>query len=148
MYRIEKTFDFSAAHALKGLDFDHPCSRMHGHNYVVKLILESPTLGEVGFVRDYRELDAFKKFVDETFDHQIVNDVLEYNPTAENMARFFYNYAHSFYPEIAAVGVSETPKTWAWYSPESLTLEVLEQAIEELPQPHRSDFQDALRRSN
>src|SRR5215468_9371730 len=34
-YTISKFFEFSAAHHLTGLPDDHPCSRVHGHNYVV-----------------------------------------------------------------------------------------------------------------
>jgi 6-pyruvoyltetrahydropterin/6-carboxytetrahydropterin synthase len=90
---------------------------LHGHNYEVKVVLEADNLNEVGFVRDYRELDKFKKWLDTNFDHQCVNDLEQFvgNPTAENMAHSIFEVAAKLYPEIVAVGVSETPKTWAWY---------------------------------
>jgi 6-pyruvoyltetrahydropterin/6-carboxytetrahydropterin synthase len=145
MYRIEKIFEFDAAHRLDGLPDAHPCSRMHGHNYTVKIILEKSTLDHIGFVRDYRELDEFKAWLDNVFDHRIVNDrLIGVNSTAENIARAIYQYAATLYPEIAAVGVSETHKTWAYYSPQNVTLDVLETAIDSLPEPHKTNFRIAM----
>ena len=45
MYRITKEFHFSASHQLKDLPDDHPCARMHGHNYVVVIELAGEGLG-------------------------------------------------------------------------------------------------------
>lgn len=116
MYIIKKEFSFSASHQIKGLPSDHPCSRLHGHNYRVEVVLSSATLDSVGFVRDYRELSAFKNYLDETVDHYHLNDVLGDDcVTAEQMARFFYHWCKGKWPEVCAVRVSETPKTWAEY---------------------------------
>jgi 6-pyruvoyltetrahydropterin/6-carboxytetrahydropterin synthase len=122
MFRIEKVFDFSAAHFLDHLPEDHPCSRLHGHNYQVKIVLEAQGLNRVGFVRDYRDLDEFKKWLDKNFDHRSINDMDGPigNPTAETIAMALYHKAVTLYPEVVAVGVSETPKTWAWYSPDNI----------------------------
>ncbi|HBX20870.1 MAG TPA: 6-pyruvoyl tetrahydrobiopterin synthase, partial [Porphyromonadaceae bacterium] len=64
MYKISKEFSFSAAHQLKGLPDDHPCSRLHGHNYVVRIHLRSEKLSENGFVRDYNDLKPVKSYID------------------------------------------------------------------------------------
>ena len=117
MYTISKEFAFSAAHHLEGLPESHPCSRDHGHNYVVRVTLRSHTLNEVGFVVDYNELKALGRFLDETLDHRDLNEVLDFNPTAENLARYLYDWCRERWPEVTAVSVSETPKTWATYSP-------------------------------
>jgi 6-pyruvoyltetrahydropterin/6-carboxytetrahydropterin synthase len=37
--------------------------------------------------------------------------------SAENLARFLYEFSAERWPEVAAVRVSETPKTWAEYRP-------------------------------
>lgn len=119
MYTIQKEFSFSASHILNHLPAGHPCSRMHGHNYVVVLVLRAPDSGldPVGFVRDYRDLDKFKHWVDDTIDHHHLNDVLEgTNPSAENIARWLFERWGAEYPDLSAVRVSETPKTWAEYS--------------------------------
>jgi P-type Ca2+ transporter type 2C len=42
MYTIAKRFAFSASHVIGGLPADHPCARLHGHNYEVEVVLQSP----------------------------------------------------------------------------------------------------------
>src|SRR5665647_606516 len=116
-YTISKDFAFSAAHQLSHLPDEHPCSRMHGHNFIVKVTLASNTLDEVGFVMDYRELKPLGDFIDATFDHRLLNDVVEFSPTAENMTRFLYDWCSERGWPVASVAWSETPKTWASYTP-------------------------------
>lgn len=128
MYEISKEFSFSASHRLSGLPDNHPCSRQHGHNYIVKVTIEAPRLVDPGFVIDYRDLDPFKIYIDDIYDHQHLNQVLaDINPTAENLAyHFFWWIAGSSIGQMLAdthgygryalkVSVSETPKTWATY---------------------------------
>jgi 6-pyruvoyltetrahydropterin/6-carboxytetrahydropterin synthase len=133
VYRISKDFTFSAAHHLTGLPEDHPCSRHHGHNYTIRLVLEADNLNKVGFVKDYRELDAFKKYLDHLFDHQDLNEVVGHlNPTAENLAHYIYTFAFAWFPQLATVGVSETSKTWAFFYPGFIRQD---EEGEELPEP-------------
>lgn len=115
MYKISKQFAFSASHILEGLPENHPCSRLHGHNYIITLHLKSTVLNAAGFVRDYRELDKIKKYIDDTLDHRHLNDILLFNPTAENMAKYLFDLFKADIPELYAVEVSETPKTTAIY---------------------------------
>lgn len=117
MYSIRKQFEFSASHHLLGLSDDHPCMRDHGHNYIVEVVLTGP-LNEHCFVRDYKELDIFKKMIDETVDHRNLNEVFRgMQTTAENIAYRFYQVIKQLgFPEVSMVRVSETPKTWAEYS--------------------------------
>ncbi len=115
-FRITKDYHFSASHRLHNLPEDHPCARLHGHNYIVQVELSSEGLNEAGFVRDYRELDALKTYIDETCDHRHLNEVLGDDcTTAEQLARHFYIWCRERWPEVTAVRVSETPKTWAEY---------------------------------
>ena len=115
MYTIRKEFHFSASHQLKGLPNTHPCARLHGHNYIVIVELSSKEVNNVGFVRDYGDLSLVKHFLDKTWDHKHLNDVLPMNPTAENMAKLLYDLLKESIPEITAVEVLETPKTKARY---------------------------------
>ncbi|MEU2250343.1 6-carboxytetrahydropterin synthase [Streptomyces sp. NPDC019224] len=119
MFSISKEFHFSASHVLDRLPKWHPCARLHGHNYVVVLELsaEDDDLNDVGFVRDYRDLDAFKKWMDATLDHRHLNESMGGggSPTAENIAKWIYDTWCQDLPELSAVRVSETPKTWATY---------------------------------
>ena len=118
-FRITKKFEFSASHRLDGLVPEHQCARMHGHNYVIELELgaDDANLLPVGFVRDYGDLSAFKEWLDKHLDHRHLNDVMDKNPTAENMAAWVYTTWSLEFPELTCVRVSETPKTWAEYRP-------------------------------
>lgn len=125
-YTISKDFAFSASHRLEGLPDGHPCGRLHGHNYRVRVRLKGDALDDVGFLLDYGELKPFGRWVDENLDHRHLNDAmgaLGANPTAENLARWLAGVA-GLVLEIdwalassLSVGVSETPKTWAWWTP-------------------------------
>jgi 6-pyruvoyltetrahydropterin/6-carboxytetrahydropterin synthase len=118
MYKITKEFSFSASHRLLGLPPDHPCARLHGHNYLVELELSGTTLNQFGFVRDYHDLNAFKKYLDEEIDHRHLNEVFGNDfITAEYLAQSFFTWCRAHWPEISAVRVSETPRTWAEYRP-------------------------------
>lgn len=120
MYLIEKDFAFSAAHHLDGLTPGHQCGRPHGHNYVIRVQVRSSTLDRHGFVMDYGDLDPFKRWLDEHLDHQYLNEVLPElpNPSAEHLAQHLVGVLAEVcsLPGVQyAIGVSETPKTWAWW---------------------------------
>lgn len=114
MFEIRKKFTFSASHQLQGLPEGHQCARLHGHNYEVEVILQSPTLNACGFIVDYGELSPFRDYLDTFYEHRHLNDLMA-QPTAENLARSFYEWCKLRWEQISAVRVSETPKTWASY---------------------------------
>ena len=118
MYRVSKRFGFSASHVLHGLGDDHPCSRLHGHNYEIEVIAEAPDLDQRGFVVDFRELDDVKVWVDATLDHRHLNDVMEGQPSAEAIARLVFEWSTANLPpavgdRVVAVRAWETPKAYA-----------------------------------
>lgn len=122
MYTIKKQFEFSASHQLLHLrnpawpeddERQHQCSRDHGHNYIVEVELQAELLDSRGFVVDYGELRALKEYIDTTFDHRRLNDVVAFYTTAENLAAHFFGWCYLRWVQTAAVRVSETPKTWA-----------------------------------
>ena len=118
MYRVSKRFGFSASHVLHGLGADHPCSRMHGHNYEVEVMAESDGLDDRGFVVDFRELDPVKRWIDDTLDHRHLNDVMEGQPSAEAIAKLVFEWCEQELPfDVAAVRVWETPRAYAEYRP-------------------------------
>jgi 6-pyruvoyltetrahydropterin/6-carboxytetrahydropterin synthase len=118
MYKIAKLFPFEAAHSLIDLPAEHKCSRPHGHSYTVMLELEARDLDAHGFVVDYGEgLDAFAKWVRDTLDHRDLNEVVNKATTVENISRWIYEIWKARIPKLAAVRLSETPKTWCEYRP-------------------------------
>ncbi len=116
MFTIRKQFAFSASHQLTHLPDTHQCARLHGHNYIVEIVLQNTTLDERGFVIDYLDLSPLKTFIDDTLDHRHLNDVLPCLTTAENLAKYLYDWAKQRWPETVMMRVSETPKTWAEYT--------------------------------
>jgi 6-pyruvoyltetrahydropterin/6-carboxytetrahydropterin synthase len=124
VYTIKKRFSFSAAHYLQGLPPTHQCASMHGHNYEVEIEIDTSGVDTIGFVLDYRALDGLKILLDKKFDHQCLNDVVDFNPTAENLAKYLWDLAHDALDMMMrdkhdayglVIYVSETPKTWASY---------------------------------
>lgn len=119
-YTISKEFAFSASHRLDGLRDGHPCGRLHGHNYTVRVELIGYELDEIGFVLDYGDLKPIKTYLDDVLDHRHLNDVLKFNPTAERLAHHIGTLVRRLIaiPDdvTVAVGVSETPKTWATWT--------------------------------
>jgi 6-pyruvoyltetrahydropterin/6-carboxytetrahydropterin synthase len=115
MHTISKDFAFSASHTLHGLPDGHPCARLHGHNFTVRVELASDTLDPAGFVLDYNHLAPLGAWLDEQFDHRHLNDVVDFQPSAENMSRHIHAWCAAQGWPVTRVGWSETPKTWAWY---------------------------------
>jgi 6-pyruvoyltetrahydropterin/6-carboxytetrahydropterin synthase len=116
MHIISKEFHFSASHVLNGLCDGHPCGRLHGHNYVLKVFLKGEP-DEVGFVQDYNDLSPIKKYVDEVLDHRHLNDIYEFNPSVENMSKHIFHLFKPTFPKLHAVVMQETPKTSCYYEP-------------------------------
>ena len=82
------------------------------------MVLQSAALDSVGFIRDYHELSALKEFLVTTVDHKHLNDVLGHDATtAEALSKWLYDWCKNRWPEVVAVRVSETPRTWAEYRP-------------------------------
>lgn len=118
MYRITKEFHFSASHQLCALPDDHPCARLHGHNYIAEVELSAEELDENGFVIDYRELTPLKAWIDEELDHRHLNEVFSHNMiTSEYLAKVIFEFCRLRWPQASSVRISETPKTWAEYRP-------------------------------
>ncbi len=115
MFTISKQFHFCASHIIEGLPEGHPCGRLHGHNYIAEIILESDRLDQTGFVIDYNALKSFGAMIDNELDHHHLNDVLPGSTSAESIAYYLYQRAKVIWKEVVAIRISETPKTWAEY---------------------------------
>ena len=114
MYWISKEFQFSASHQLRELPDYHQCGPLHCHNYIVVVEVTGSELNQHGFLRDHQDVSPLKTYIDAELDHRHFCDVLGHNQaTFERLAEYFYDWCLPLWPEVSAVKVSETPKTWA-----------------------------------
>lgn len=114
MFRIAKTYEFSASHQIEELPDDHKCRRLHGHNYKVEFTLQAEDLNDIGMVRDYGDFGPAWGAVG-SLDHHHLNDLLV-STTAESIARTLFVDVVKYMPELISVRVSEGDHTWAEYS--------------------------------
>ena len=84
MYEVKKRIEVSAAHKL-ALDYESKWTNLHGHNWIIDVYLRRETLNANGMVMDFTEI---KKKIQDKFDHKVINEVVDFNPTAENMAKY------------------------------------------------------------
>lgn len=84
MYKISKRFEISGAHRLD-LPYDSKCTGIHGHNWIISVHCKSKELNAQGMVIDFSHV---KKTIKDKLDHKLLNDVVDFNPTAENMAKW------------------------------------------------------------
>lgn len=123
MFEISVEETFSSGHALRG--YRGKCENPHGHNYRVRVVLEGPRLNDIGLLFDFKDLKSLIRREVESLDHQYLNDLepfREVNPSAENLARYFYDRITAGLagdPEgvvVRSVTVFETDTTSAVYS--------------------------------
>jgi 6-pyruvoyltetrahydropterin/6-carboxytetrahydropterin synthase len=117
-FRIGKQFRFDASHQLTGLPAGHKCARLHGHTYVVEVVVAAEALTDQGFVTDFGDLAPLRAYIDDTLDHRHINDILTVAPTAENLAGHLAEWCQIHLDPIipgrvVAIRVQETPTSWA-----------------------------------
>ena len=91
MFEVSVEDTFAAGHALRG--YRGKCENPHGHNYKIRITLSGEELDNIGLLYDFKDLKAAMGEVVDRLDHQYLNDIApftELNPSAENMARYFY----------------------------------------------------------
>ena len=122
-FTIAKRYSFAAAHHLDGLPAGHKCARTHGHTYTAEIRMTAGELDPAGFVADFAELDLLKGYIDAELDHQDLNKQLPVQPSCENIARHLYGWCRDNLEHghlLTAVRVSESPASWAEYTPGTL----------------------------
>ena len=108
MYYVKKTFEISASHRLE-LDYESKCRNVHGHNWIICVKCQSDKLNKNGMVYDFTHI---KKKIQNRLDHQNLNALFDFNPTAENMARWI---ADELGETCVSVSVTESEGNEAVY---------------------------------
>lgn len=124
MYEITVEARFSSGHYLR--NYEGKCENPHGHNYRVLVTLAGEQLDETGLLLDFKLLKNLLRPVVDRLDHQMINDLepfMELNPSAENLARYFFDQTAGRLGELTAgrvrvkdCTVFETDSSFARYS--------------------------------
>lgn len=112
MYEVSVEQTFAAGHALR--NYHGKCENVHGHNYRLRVTLAGTQLDAAGLLVDFSELKSVMQAAIERLDHQFINNIPPFdilNPSAENMAKYFYDALSSALDNRNSVRVSEV-KLW------------------------------------
>jgi len=95
---------FDAAHHLE--NYEGKCSNLHGHRWNVTVFARGIVDKKTGMLVDFT---IIKGEIDK-LDHQCLNDIVQFNPTAENIAIYLLSKFEIAYPKIAfKVRIWESP---------------------------------------
>ncbi len=112
MFEVTVEDTFAAGHYLR--NYKGKCENPHGHNYKVQVTLQAATLDHAGLLLDFKDLKQVMKHVIDRLDHQMINEVppfTEINPSAENLAQYFYQESKAKLHEVTAGRVSVSKVT-------------------------------------
>ena len=96
MFEVTVEETFAAGHFLR--NYKGKCENPHGHNYKVQVTLQGSELDKAGLLLDFKDLKQVMKSVVERLDHQMINEVppfTEVNPSAENLAKYFFEESNT-----------------------------------------------------
>ena len=110
-FTLTKGFTFDCAHRLD--DYDGACAKLHGHTYRLEVSICGDK-HENGLVYDFHEIKSIvQDRIISVFDHNCLNDILDFNPTAENVCEWIWNTLEPIFIEkgcsIEEIALWETP---------------------------------------
>ncbi len=115
-FELKTQFQIESARFLPHLPKTHPCARMHGHSFVLIFTFLGELDPQIGWVRDYHEINELLRPLLTQLDHQVLNEVEGLsNPTSELLALWLFERARTLLPELTRVTVKETPTTECSY---------------------------------
>ena len=132
MYTIKTKQSFDSAHFLK--DYNGKCANIHGHRWRVVIEIAGENLDD-GMVVDFTDIKAALKALTDNLDHSLVMEkdtlksqtyeclvdegfrimIMDFRPTAENFAKYFFDEIKNKGFNIRAAEVYETPNNCARY---------------------------------
>lgn len=137
MYYLKTSASFDSAHFLAG--YRGKCSNLHGHRWTIEVQISGETLQESGTKRgmllDFGDVKHAVRELADSYDHALLYEEnslqratveallaegfrlipLPFRPTAENLAKSFYDTLSASAIPISRVTVYETPDNCASY---------------------------------
>lgn len=105
LFRI---YHLQCARRLPGLPDSHPCSRLHGHSFQIKLTLRGDLDPQLGWVMDFDAIDSVWQRIHAQLDHRYLNDIAGLgNPSSENLAVWLWQALQQDLPQLHAIAVME-----------------------------------------
>lgn len=105
--RIYKDFQFEAAHFLPSAPPGHPNSRIHGHSFRARVMINGEPNAETGLVFHFDDLTKAIAETQDALDHRLLNEVEGLNaPTLERIAIWIWNRLANQVPGLAEIQVS------------------------------------------
>ena len=101
---------FSAAHFLR--EYQGQCEKVHGHTFQVEVEIEVSELDKTGLGIDFVVIK--KRLASLLPDHKLLNDIFEFNPSAENLAHRLFQDLKLYFP-VKSVTVWESDDASATY---------------------------------
>jgi 6-pyruvoyltetrahydropterin/6-carboxytetrahydropterin synthase len=132
MFSVTREITFCYGHRL--LEHGGKCRHLHGHNGRAVITLSAPTLDALGMVVDFGKLKrVVGGWIDEALDHKMLLhkddpvlslllrqgepvQVMEANPTAENIAKLIFDYTAAQGFPVVEVKLWETDTCCASYA--------------------------------
>lgn len=105
---ISKKMEVAGSHQLN-LSYESKCSRLHGHNWTITVFLASRELNADGMVYDFKDI---KKAIHGYLDHGNFNELLPFNPTAENIAQWVVQQFPNCYKAIVEESYGNTAQAY------------------------------------
>lgn len=137
MYTLRTSASFDSAHFLKG--YEGKCSNIHGHRWTVEIEVGEGSLqsegAKRGMIVDFSELKSALARITDHLDHKLIIEKdslkettlaalisenfaivsVDFRPTAENFARYFYAMLVKDGYRVIKATVYETPNNCAAY---------------------------------
>ena len=112
MFEIAVEQGFASAHALR--NYKGRCENVHGHNWKVQVVIEGEKLDPTGMLVDFIDVKNLMAGIIDAIDHQFLNEIPpfdEVNPSAENIAEYFYQKMHAGLDSPVPVRIREV-RVW------------------------------------
>ena len=102
---------FNAAHFLT--DYHGKPEPLHGHTWTVEVYIKCEKVDKGGMGVDFIEVDNFLREI--LPDYSLLNDVFDFSPSAENVAKWIFYKLKERFPSVQKVVVWETDYCGAEY---------------------------------